>query len=110
MRTRVGLIGLLIVVTAIGAAAWAAPPGTPTTAPPTGAVSDTGALPRGGVRQSVPSGPVISALSADECKNLGGAVYDDPIGVCASKKICATTDNYGKNHHVCLSATAGNVW
>ena len=109
MRMRVGVIGLLVVISAIGAA-WAAPPVTPRTAPPADSVSNMGALPRGGVRQSVPNGPLTSALNANECGQLGGKVYDDPYGVCASKKVCSTTDNKGTNHAVCLSVAAGNVW
>ena len=109
MRMRVGVIGLLVVVCAIGAA-WAAPPGTPRTAPGTASTSDMGTQPRGGVRRAPDLGAVASALSASECTNLGGKVYDDIYGVCASKKVCSTTDNKGGNHAVCLSATAGNVW
>ena len=107
MRMRAGVIGLLVVASAIGAS-WAAPPSgkVVSTAPQTEQVS---VAPPGTIR-GPKVGPSISALSANECTNLGGKVYDDPIGVGASKKICATTDNYGKNHHVCLSATAGNVW
>lgn len=65
-------------------------------------VEDLRVPPTTGVRQSL-SLSGISALTADECTHLGGQVGDDQYGVCASKKRCATVDNYGNAHSVCLS-------
>ncbi|MGN6059384.1 MAG: hypothetical protein ACTHOI_12475 [Sphingomicrobium sp.] len=108
MRMRVAVMAGLLVLGLAVAPSFSAPPATTRADPGTGSISAIG--PRGGVRRAPDLGPVVSALSASECTNLGGKVYDDIYGVCASKKVCSTTDNKGANHAVCLSATAGNVW
>lgn len=110
MRMRVGVMAGLLVLGLAVAPSFSAPPSTTRADPGTGSISAIGVQPRGGVRRAPDLGPVVSALSASECTNLGGKVYDDIYGVCASKKVCSTTDNKGANHAVCLSATAGNVW
>ena len=110
MRMLVGVIGGLIVVGWAAAPSASAPPAATNAVPGANSVSTLSPKSPGGPRLAPGLRAVASALSASECTNLGGKVYDDPYGVCASKKLCNTTDNKGANHAVCLSATAGNVW
>ena len=51
------------------------------------------------------AGPISTAvpMSASDCSDLGGRIVADWVGVCASKKVCTRTDNYGHDHSVCLS-------
>ena len=113
MRFGYGLIaGSLVLAGAVGAAWSQAPkridPNQVTTvAPPApAAVSDLRVKPTGGdIRVSTPIAG-FQALSADDCTDLGGQVWDDKKGLCKSGKICYRTDNFGKTHAVCLDAKA----
>jgi hypothetical protein len=42
-------------------------------------------------------------LSEEECSKLGGKVENELMGLCLSGKYCATVDESGKNHAVCIS-------
>lgn len=104
MRFGYGVIaGSLVLAWAVGSSSAQAPVQSTTVAPPAPAAkSDLRVRPTGGIRISKPVTSV--ALDAGECELLGGTVYDDGFGVCASKKYCARTDNFGKRYNVCLSA------
>jgi hypothetical protein len=45
----------------------------------------------------------MTPLSVDECTGLGGEVK--PIAICNSGQACRTTDQSGKVHYVCISAS-----
>jgi hypothetical protein len=42
-------------------------------------------------------------LSSGECTQLGGTVSQENYGLCNSGKYCATRDQNGKAHKVCIS-------
>ena len=110
MRVGYGLIaGSLVLAWAVASSSAQAPkqidPGQikPVVAPAT--VSDLRVRPTDGARLSTPV-TTVKTLTADECKNLGGEVKDDPWKVCASGKVCNRTDNFGKVHNFCLAASS----
>ncbi len=45
----------------------------------------------------------VMELTAQECTDLGGTVYEGG-GFCNGDKYCGTTDQNGKRHRVCLEA------
>jgi hypothetical protein len=47
----------------------------------------------------------ISALTAQECADLGGTVYEDAT-LCRSGKYCGRADEAGNRHRVCLEAAS----
>jgi hypothetical protein len=107
MRFGYALIaGSLVLAWAVGSASSQAPKQGTTVAPPAPtAIRDLRVRPTEGIRVSVPV-TTVQGLTADECKALGGEVQDDNFyKVCASEKVCIRTDNFGKTHAVCLTAS-----
>ena len=106
MRVLFPLFAGVLVLTWAAGTSWSAgpqtSPGTSVSPPPATVIQLDRATKPTGVRQSLPVAG-FSALTSDECTNLGGTVKDDIYGVCASKKSCATVDNFGNKHSVCLS-------
>ena len=101
MRIGFGLIASLFVLTGPAAYLSARPTGTSKIlAPPKTAV--TGALPRpGAAMQSTPVAGVAE-LKISQCKELGGEVRYEPVGVCKTGFYCRAIDNNGGMHQVCI--------
>jgi hypothetical protein len=47
--------------------------------------------------------PASAYLTEAECTKLGGSVVSESNGICNSGKFCATEDQNGKGHMVCIS-------
>jgi len=54
---------------------------------------------------AVPADQAKPTLSKDECSTLGGKEVGISAKICGSGSACSTTDQNGKHHLVCLSAT-----
>lgn len=106
MRVGLGLAAGLVAVFAIAASlsAQSGPPQRVKVRVPPSATADLNSVARpSGPRQSIATSGA-QFLTADECANLGGSVASNEFSgaLCASKKLCVTKDNMGKNHAVCL--------
>jgi hypothetical protein len=51
------------------------------------------------------TGTFATELTAQECENLGGTVYESD-SLCKSGKYCGRADENGVRHRVCLEAAA----
>lgn len=70
-----------------------------------GAVAETTKLVRPQALAQQSTAPRASALTADQCKELGGeVVYDDTHSCGFGLFYCKATDNYGQVHRVCLES------
>lgn len=103
MRIGTGVIAGSLIAASIAGASLSAPSrGTKVKVAP-GAPIEIGKLPRPTeAMQSTPVG--VSALTADECKEIGGEVKVDSAGICSGLFYCSTTDNRGKVREVCLES------
>ena len=100
MRTMIlaaGLIALMAVTPAIAAQAVS---GNPAQSQTTKKVkSKVKGATTGGVGAT--TGTIATELTAQECTDLGGTVFEGG-GFCKGDKYCGTTDQDGKRHRVCL--------
>jgi len=94
------IFGLLGLAAAVGASTGAAPSSKTVQGPQT--VSDLRAAPPNGVLQ-LPPRAGVSALTSDECTQLGGTVTPAYPGICRTEQMCTRVDNFGRVHSVCLS-------
>ena len=103
MRVEIGLAATLVLLaTAVGTSWSAGPPQGTKVAVPQRTMNDLNAATRpGSVAQSTPAAGA-SALTAQECTDMGGTVYVEGVGLCASGKYCGKVDNLGKKHRFCL--------